>query len=93
MHFSFFNIRNFIFTKFVIVVIIIIIAVVANTMSMTYRERIGEYAIFKTLGYRGWRIAGMILGDFEKRKRSYELLAEEFGLPSSSSPPPGGEAG
>ena len=45
------------------VVIIIIIAVVANTMSMTYRERIGEYAIFKTLGYRGWRIAGMIFGE------------------------------
>ncbi len=45
------------------VVIIIIIAVVANTMSMTYRERIGEYAIFKTLGYRDWRIAGMIVGE------------------------------
>jgi len=45
------------------VVIIIIIAVVANTMSMTYRERIGEYAIFKTLGYRGWRITGMIVGE------------------------------
>jgi putative ABC transport system permease protein len=45
------------------VVIIIIIAVVANTMSMTYRERIGEYAIFKTLGYQGWRIAGMIVGE------------------------------
>lgn len=45
------------------VVIIIIIAVIANTMSMTYRERIGEYAIFKTLGYRGWRIAGMIVGE------------------------------
>ncbi len=45
------------------VVIIIIIAVVANTMSMTYRERVGEYAIFKTLGYRDWRIAGMIVGE------------------------------
>jgi putative ABC transport system permease protein len=45
------------------VVIIIILVVVANTMSMTYRERIGEYAIFKTLGYRGWRIAGMIVGE------------------------------
>ncbi len=45
------------------VVILIIIAVVANTMSMTYRERIGEYAIFKTLGYRNWRIAGMIFGE------------------------------
>ena len=45
------------------VVIIIIIAVAANTMSMTARERTGEYAIFKTLGYRGWRIAGMIVGE------------------------------
>jgi putative ABC transport system permease protein len=45
------------------VVIIIIIAVAANTMAMTARERIGEYAIFKTLGYRGWRIAGMVVGE------------------------------
>src|SRR4030043_948184 len=45
------------------VVIIIIIAVTANTMAMTARERIGEYAIFKTLGFRGWRIAGMIIGE------------------------------
>jgi putative ABC transport system permease protein len=45
------------------VVIIIIIAVAANTMAMTARERIGEYAIFKTLGLRGWRIAGMIIGE------------------------------
>ncbi|MCJ7547926.1 MAG: ABC transporter permease, partial [Deltaproteobacteria bacterium] len=46
-----------------LVVIIIIIAVTANTMAMTARERIGEYAVFKTLGYRGWRIAGMIIGE------------------------------
>ena len=46
-----------------LVVIIIIIAVAANTMVMTARERIGEYAIFKTLGFRGWRIAGMIVGE------------------------------
>jgi putative ABC transport system permease protein len=45
------------------VVIIIIIAVTANTMAMTARERIGEYAIFKTLGFKGWRIAGMIIGE------------------------------
>jgi putative ABC transport system permease protein len=45
------------------VVIIIIIAVAANTMAMTARERIGEYAIFKTLGFRGWRIAGMVIGE------------------------------
>ncbi len=46
-----------------LVVIIIIIAVAANTMAMTARERIGEYAIFKTLGFKGWRIAGMIIGE------------------------------
>ena len=45
------------------VVIVIIIAVAANTMAMTARERIGEYAIFKTLGFKGWRIAGMIVGE------------------------------
>jgi putative ABC transport system permease protein len=46
-----------------IVIIIIIIAVAANTMAMTARERIGEYAIFKTLGYRGLPIAAMIIGE------------------------------
>ena len=45
------------------VIIIIIIAVAANTMSMTARERIGEYAVFKTLGFRGFRIAAMIIGE------------------------------
>jgi putative ABC transport system permease protein len=45
------------------VVIIIIMAVVANTMSMTTRERIGEYAILKTLGFRGGHIAGLIFGE------------------------------
>ena len=45
------------------VVIIIIMAVVANTMAMTARERIGEYAIFKTMGFRGYHIAGMIFGE------------------------------
>jgi putative ABC transport system permease protein len=45
------------------VIIIIIIAVAANTMSMTARERIGEYAIFKTLGFKGLPIATMIVGE------------------------------
>ena len=45
------------------VVIIIIMAVVANTMAMTARERIGEYAVFKTLGFRGYHISGLILGE------------------------------
>ena len=45
------------------VVIIIIMAVGANTMAMTTRERIGEYAILKTLGFGGGHIAGLILGE------------------------------
>jgi putative ABC transport system permease protein len=45
------------------VVIFIILAVVANTMAMTARERIGEYAIFKTLGFGGWHIARLIFGE------------------------------
>jgi putative ABC transport system permease protein len=45
------------------VVILIIMAVVANTMAMTARERIGEYAIFKAMGFRSHHIAGMIFGE------------------------------
>jgi putative ABC transport system permease protein len=45
------------------VVIGIIVAVVANTMSMAARERSWEYAVFKTLGFGGWHIAGLILGE------------------------------
>ncbi len=44
-------------------VIIIIMAVVANTMAMTTRERVGEYSIMKTLGFGGVHIAGLILGE------------------------------
>lgn len=44
-------------------VIIIIIAVVANTMVMTARERIGEYAIMKTLGFGGRHLAILIFGE------------------------------
>ena len=46
-----------------LVVIVIIMAVGANTMAMTTRERIGEYAILKTLGFGGGHIAGLILGE------------------------------
>ncbi|HEY3308654.1 MAG TPA: FtsX-like permease family protein [Desulfuromonadaceae bacterium] len=45
------------------IVIIIIMAVMANTMAMTARERIGEYAIFKAMGFRSVHIVEMILGE------------------------------
>jgi putative ABC transport system permease protein len=38
-------------------------AVVANTMAMSARERTGEYAVFKTLGFGKWHIAGLIFGE------------------------------
>ncbi len=45
------------------VVIVIIMVVAANTMAMTARERIGEYATLKTLGFGPWHIAGVIFGE------------------------------
>jgi putative ABC transport system permease protein len=46
-----------------LIIIFIIMAVVANTMVMTTRERIGEYAVMKTLGFGGWHIAVLIFGE------------------------------
>jgi putative ABC transport system permease protein len=45
------------------IVIFIIMAVMANTMAMTVRERMGEYAIMKTLGFGGLYIAVLIFGE------------------------------
>lgn len=45
------------------VVIVIILAVMANTMAMSVRERMSEYAVFKTLGFGGGYIACLILGE------------------------------
>lgn len=45
------------------VVILIILAVAANTMAMSVRERLGEFAVLKTLGFGRWFVAGMILGE------------------------------
>lgn len=45
------------------VIIIIIMAVVANTMAMTTRERIGDYAIMKTMGFGGRAIAVLVFGE------------------------------
>ena len=45
------------------VVIIIIMVVVANTMAMTARERIGEFAILKAMGFQAHHIAGIVFGE------------------------------
>ncbi len=45
------------------VVIIIIMVVAANTMAMTARERIAEYATLKTLGFGARHIAMVVFGE------------------------------
>jgi len=45
------------------VVIVIIFAVVANTMAMTARERLSEYATLKALGFGPAFVAGLIVGE------------------------------
>jgi putative ABC transport system permease protein len=45
------------------VVIVIIMVVAANTMAMTARERIAEYATMKTLGFGSWYVAAVIFGE------------------------------
>ena len=45
------------------VVIVIILVVVANTMVMSVRERAGEYAVFKTLGFGSFYLSALILGE------------------------------
>lgn len=46
-----------------VVVIAIILLVLANTMAMTARERISEYAVMKTLGFRPFHLIGLIFGE------------------------------
>jgi len=45
------------------VVIFIILAVMANTMAMTARERMSEYATLKALGFPPRYVAGLIFGE------------------------------
>jgi putative ABC transport system permease protein len=45
------------------VVIGVILVVLANTMAMSARERLGEYAVLKTMGFRPRRLAGLIFGE------------------------------
>jgi putative ABC transport system permease protein len=49
------------FISFVIVGIILL--VLANTIAMTTRERTTEYAVLKTLGFKGGHLTGMISGE------------------------------
>ncbi len=41
----------------------VILMVLVNTMVMTSRERVSEYAFMKTLGFRGYHLVWIILGE------------------------------
>jgi putative ABC transport system permease protein len=45
------------------VIIGIILLVLGNTMIMSARERTREYAVFKTLGFSGLHLTGLIMGE------------------------------
>lgn len=45
------------------VVIGVILVVLANTMAMSARERQGEYAVLKTMGFKARHLVGLILGE------------------------------
>jgi putative ABC transport system permease protein len=45
------------------VVVFIILAVMANTMAMTARERLSEYATLKALGFAPGYVAALVLGE------------------------------
>lgn len=49
------------FVSYIVIVIIMVVA--ANTMAMTARERIGEYATLKTLGFGPGHLAGVVFGE------------------------------
>ena len=46
-----------------IMVVGVIMLVLGNTMAMTARERVSEYAVMKTIGYRPVHIIGLIFGE------------------------------
>ena len=45
------------------VIIGVILGVLANTMAMNARERLGEYAALKTMGFKAHHLAGLIMGE------------------------------
>ncbi|MFH1699451.1 MAG: FtsX-like permease family protein [Candidatus Zixiibacteriota bacterium] len=41
----------------------VILLVLANTMAMTARERVSEYAFMRTIGFQNYHLVGLILGE------------------------------
>jgi len=65
------------------VVIVIIMVVAANTMAMTARERIAEYATMKTLGFGAWHVAGVVFGESLVIAMAGGVLGVVFSFPAA----------
>jgi putative ABC transport system permease protein len=64
-----------------IVIIGIILLVLGNTMAMTARERISEYAVMKTLGFRPVHLIALIAGESIAIAVAGGLLGIAFTMP------------
>ena len=54
-------------------VIGVILIVLANTMAMNARERRGEYAVLKTMGFKARHLAGLFVGGAESAGEGHGL--------------------
>ena len=72
-------------------VIGVILGVLANTMAMNARERLGEYAALKTMGFKARHLAGLILGESLILSLVGGLLGLALSFPAVQVFPPGGD--
>jgi len=63
-------------------VIGVILVVLTNTMAMSARERLGEYAALKTMGFKPRHLAGLILGESLTLALAGGLLGLALTLPA-----------
>ncbi|MCV2364230.1 FtsX-like permease family protein [Paucibacter sp. DJ1R-11] len=66
------------------IIVIIIMAVMANTMSMTARERLAEYATLKALGFGPGFVVKLLLGESLTIALAGGLLAVALTLPMAA---------
>ena len=64
------------------VVIGVILVVLTNTMAMSARERQGEYAVLKTMGFKARHLAGLIFGESLLLALAGGLLGEALTFPA-----------
>ena len=67
-----------------LVIIAVILAVLSNTMAMTARERLSEYAVLKTLGFRPGHLTALIAGESLLIALAGGILGIALTFPASS---------